>query len=192
MTIRELIKQTQLKINDAVPEDYLIDRFNECLADLAPVLMLEGVKETELPTDIPISLPDDIYNDTIFLCRLENAGITLPRLALEDFEHTGYKIYNGIIDLQGAVELPDILRIWYQRLPSAVSIDNLDVEPEIPGPYQHALKYYAAAKWWQTELENNYENSYWRDYLDIKQQIAYYTSTKNRRYYNLTFRLPER
>ena len=185
MILKELIRQSNLKVNDAVTDDYWVDRFNEALADLAPVLLLEGVKSTQLEVITPVALPRDVLNDRIIMCRL---GANLPRVALDDFDTTGYKIFDNSIDLQGRFSLPDTLTIWYQRTPKSLSLDDMEAEPEIPEPYQHALKYYAVAKWWQTELEPDFESSYWRDYVDIKQQLAYYINKKSRRYTDLTLR----
>lgn len=189
MKVKELITQCNNKVKDLVENDYWIDRFNEALADLAPVMQLEGVKEADLPRSMTVALPKDIWNDEVIICRLEENSVNLPRVALSDFDTAGYKIYGRNITLQGDYTFPDTVKIWYKRFPNILTYDNLDTSPEIPEPFQHILKYYAMAKWWQTEEDMENEVSYWQDYTDMKQQLYYYTNRRKRRYHDLQLRL---
>ena len=45
------------------------------------------------------------------------------------------------------------------------------------------------AKWWQTEEDHENEASYWQDYVDMKQQLYYYTVKRKKRYHDLQFTL---
>jgi hypothetical protein len=189
MKVKDLINQCNNQVKDLVENEYWIDRFNEALADLAPVMMLEGVKETDLPKPMNVTLPKDIWNDEVIVCRLVNNRVTLPRIALDDFESEGYKVFGRSIEPQGDFEFPDTIKIWYKRFPTMLTYDDLDVSPEIPTPYQHILKYYAMAKWWQTEEDHENEASYWQDYVDMKQQLYYYTVKRKKRYHDLQFTL---
>ena len=46
------------------------------------------------------STPSDLVEHDIIMIRLNKAGITLRRLPLDNFTDTGYKIYDGTIELQ--------------------------------------------------------------------------------------------
>jgi hypothetical protein len=189
LKVKELIAQCNNKVKDLVENDYWIDRFNEALADLAPVMQLEGVKVAELPRNMTVALPKDIWNDTVILCRLLENSATLPRLALDDFESNGYKVFGSNITVQGSFTMPDTLKVWYKRFPGMLSYEDLEKVPEIPVPFQHILKYYAMSKWWQTEEDRENEASYWQDYVDMKQQLFQYTLRRKKRYHDLRLRI---
>lgn len=185
MKVRELIHQCNEKIDDDIENEYWIDRFNECLADIAGVMCLEGTDVIDVLDEGGTPLPEQVWNDAIIMCRYKNSK--LKRITLDDFSSAGYKIFGGKIILQG-VPLPASLHLWYYRMPTTISYTDLDTEPEIPEPFQHILKYYACAKWWQTDEEPENESSYWRDYVDMKNQLTYFMNQKRRKYTDLVFR----
>lgn len=177
MDVGTLIAKGNRKIDYTIDNQQWFDYFNDCLMELTPILRLETKKTVPLEQGtLTYSTPSDLVEHDIIMIRLKKAGITLRRLPLDNFTDTGYKIYDGTIELQlGGLSLNtgESMDIFYYRKPAQIKTANQI--PDIPEQYRPILIFYGAAKYNQTDEEPENESSFWKDYLFLRAQLEEYT-----------------
>lgn len=169
-TLDQLVEDVRRLIDDqAVSADWIKGWINQGLADLAPVLRLEGMAAVNVEAERDeYAAPQDLLE--IRLLKLEGA-IKRP-LPFYDFENAGFRLWNNTIILQPAPEKDGTMEIWYWRVPAEVT--------EVPMAFQHLLILYAACCYLAEQRDVEVEQvSFWPKYMLGKRELAKYVAQRH-------------
>lgn len=183
MILSDLIAQGNTKLGEDITNEEWVMFFNQCLLELTPILRLEARACTDVAAGVSAyGTPTDMIEDNILMCRLRNAAVTYVHRPLDDFVNDGFKVFAKEINLLPVPSASDILDVWYYRKPALLSADTLTEEPEIPSEYQTILLYYGAAKYTQTDSDEDFSKagSFWSDYVNIFGSLDKYTKKRTR------------
>lgn len=176
-TLRQLTEDLKPLVDDAdLLPIYVTSLFNEALGDLTPVLRLEARATAQvLAGRAEYAAPLDMYEPRYL--KIQEEPASRERLVIEDTISKGYKLWAGAIILQPAPQTDGTLELWYYRIPAALANDG--DKPEVPEPYQHALLWYAGARYQVDSRDIEIERAtFWPKYLMVKSAIDLFTAKR--------------
>jgi len=176
------------KLDESVSIQTAVDWFNLCLLELAPHLLLEAYTEIPVTGGIDTyTLPSNALPNSIIQAKYQSESVALPRLTLDVFDRSGYKVFDNKIQLLPAPTTDDVLLLWYHRLPASLSTNDLTQQPEVPPMFQNLLVLYACLQYLDIEEETERLASIQREYDTLFTIFMRYMRKKRGNYRTFTW-----